>query len=419
MWLEFMKLDINSIIAICLISCSSHSVSAGGLRETVLRDAAVRAGLVRPEETHVPAESDLVAVGQLLFESRLLSSNRDVACASCHIDKFGSADGIPNAIGTKGQGVGAERISNGGDIVPRNALPFWGRGGLGFDVFFWDGRVDGSNSEIVSQFGDQVPSDDPLVVAVHLPPVEIGEMVDDHETSLALQTEDVSTATRHYEELALRIQNDPELGPLLARARSIQESSIEFVDIAEAIAAFIRVNFRLKQTKFHEFVFDGGDLNPQELEGGLLFYGRGRCASCHNGPYFSDMNFYSMPFPQLGFGPNGFGVDYGRFNVTLNYSDTSLFRTPPLYNVTKTAPYSHSGSIVLLSDVIRIHTDPLSVIDFGEMDLNDRVQFYERLAKWSQTSLNGVVLSDKDFTSLEAFLATLSYESDADVEIVD
>ncbi len=38
----------------------------------------------------------------------------------------------------------------------------------GFNVFFWDGKVDFSQGE-ASQFGDAVPSDDPLVTAVHQP----------------------------------------------------------------------------------------------------------------------------------------------------------------------------------------------------------------------------------------------------------
>ncbi len=397
----------------------TSTVISAGMRETVLRDAAKDAGLVPAEETHVPASAELVAVGKLLFESRLLSFSKDTACASCHLDQFGSADGLPIAIGTEGVGVGAERIMNGGDIVPRNALPFWGRGGVGFDVFFWDGKVDASSGELISQFGSDVPSKDPLVVAVHLPPAEIGEMVIDYEATKELQTEQVSTATRLYEMLAARIQKDQELGAALAAAKQIPQNEIAFSDIAEAIAAFIRVNFRVKQTKFHKFVFDGGALSAHEVEGGLLFYGRGGCAGCHNGPYFSDMSFHSVPFPQFGFGRNGFGVDYGRFNVTLDEQDKYGFRTPPLYNVTKTAPYSHSGSISELSDAIRVHVDPLAYVKPQHMTANERVEFYERLRKWSLTPINGVVMNDEDIAAIEAFLKTLNYESDSRVRVIE
>ncbi|MEL7801680.1 His-Xaa-Ser system-associated MauG-like protein [Sulfitobacter pontiacus] len=401
------------------ISCCSTVSSAEGLREAVLRDAALDAGLVPARDTHILSDDALVSVGQKLFESRILSFNNDTACASCHLDQFGSADGLPNSIGTEGEGVGAMRIVNGGDIVPRNALPFWGRGGVGFDVFFWDGKVDNSTGKIVSQFGDQAPSKDPLIAAIHLPPVEIGEMVIDSRGNDPLQSETVETANEIYDMLAERIEKDPELGSALALARSVPRTSLKFIDVAEAIAAFVRVNFRVKSTKFHDFVFDRQQLSAEELEGGLLFYGRGGCSACHNGPYFSDMKFHAIPFSQIGFGKNGFGVDYGRFNVTLDESDRHAFRTPPLYNVAKTAPYSHSGSVPLLTDAIGVHVDPLLYVDPQKMSANDRTEFYNRLRLWSSTSLNGVVMTEREIAAIAAFLDTLSYDSDSPVKVVD
>ena len=41
---------------------------------------------------------------------------------------------------------------------------------------FWDGRVQNKESRIVSQFGESAPSPDPLVVAVHLPVADKGDV---------------------------------------------------------------------------------------------------------------------------------------------------------------------------------------------------------------------------------------------------
>ena len=142
--------------AIISLALSSQA-SGGDLRETVLRNAALKAGIVPVTETHVPVSPQLAAIGKLLFESKKLSLDQETACASCHVDRFGSGDGLPNAIGTEGHGLGRERMNSGGDIIPRNTLPFWGRGGKGFDVFFWDGKVDASNGHLVSQFAGQEP----------------------------------------------------------------------------------------------------------------------------------------------------------------------------------------------------------------------------------------------------------------------
>ena len=414
-----MKLGTKILAAAFACTAATTFALADGLREAVLRDAALDAGLTPASETLVPQPDELVAVGKLLFESRLLSLDHDTACASCHLDQFGSADGLPVAIGTEGEGIGVQRVLNGGDIVPRNTLPFWGRGGVGFDVFFWDGKVDGSSGEIVSQFGNELPSTDPLVVAVHLPPAEIGEMVIDTRSTEPLQTEDVETANRLYAELTQRIIQDERLGLQLANARKVEVDELEFIDVAEAIASFIRFNFRVKDTRLHDFVFQVGELSSSEVDGGLLFYGRGGCSSCHNGPYFTDFDFYSIPFPQVGFGRNGFGVDYGRFNVTLEESDRYGFRTPPLYNVAATAPYSHSGAIFDLEDAVRVHVDPLLYVDPSTMTTNDRIEYYERLKIWSASPLNGVVLDDREIQSISDFLKTLSYESELRVEVVD
>ena len=395
------------------------SAKADTLRENALRQAALDAGLVPPEDTHVAVPPALVAAGKLLFQTKKLSLEHEIACASCHLDRFGSADGLPNAIGTEGRGEGVARLMGGGDIIPRNALPFWGRGGKGFDVFFWDGRIDARGERMISQFAGEEPSTDPLVVAVHLPPVELGEMLLNSAGSETLQSETVESANQVYAQLAQRLRNDPAIGPALANAHGVPRSELRFIDIAEALAGFIRHNFRLQPTRLHEFVFGKGDLTHDEIEGGLIFYGKGRCATCHNGAYFTDFQFHAIPFPQAGFGKNGFGVDYGRYNVTLDVGDLYRFRTPPLFNVTQTAPYSHSGALYELSDTIRTHFDPLARPESIPLGPRQRADFYEVLKSWSQSPVAGVALNEMDIEHLETFLGSLEFKSNQPVRETD
>jgi len=402
-----MKSAIDAALALALTIVPA---SAEGLREKVLREAALDAGLMRVETLNIPVDPALAEAGRLLFQSRSLSLNHASACASCHLDRFGSADGLPVAIGAGGRGEGAARMAGGGDVVPRNTLPLWGRGGEGFDVLFWDGKVSvGPDGAVLSQFGPAAPSDDPLTVAVHLPPVEIDEMLSDSRTNDVLEQESVATAETVYAQLAQRIAADPEFGPELASAREKDVSELEFRDIAAALAAFIRGNFALQPTRFHRFVFESEALTDQELAGGLLFYGKGGCAGCHNGPYFSDLAFHAIPFPQYGFGRNGFGVDYGRFNVTLDPADRGRFRTPPLFNVAQTGPYSHSGAVSSLREAILAHVDPLAQIDGKTMSPPRRAEFYQRLAAWTDEPLQPIFLDALELDALEAFLGALSF----------
>ena len=406
-----MKFGINLALSATLVAMLPLAAMADGMRDNVLRQAILRIGLIPFQETHVDAPDDLVRVGQKLFQSRDLSFDRQTACASCHLDRFGSADGLANAVGTGGQGEGMARLEGGGDIIPRNTLPFWGRGGKGFDLFFWDGKVDATSGIIHSQFAGHEPSADPLVVAAHLPPVEVGEMVADLAQNDHLEGESVEAARNVYDLLVDRIAARPDIGPELALARGKGVDELDFLDVAEGLAAFIRANFRLETNRLHDFAFGDEALSESELAGGLVFYGKGRCSACHSGPYFTDFQFHAIAAPQLGSGKNGFGIDYGRYNVTLQDADRYRFRTPPLWNVIKTAPYFHSGSVQRLEDAIRLHVDPLAGLSPETMTGEQRVQFYNQLKSWANEPISGVYLDDDEIAELAAFLQLLQYDS--------
>lgn len=382
------------------------------MRIAVLRKAAIEAGFVRSSDLAVPVQQARVAVGRQIFESPLMSINGSISCRDCHLDEFGSADGLPNAVGVDGVGKGAARMASAGRILPRNTLAFWGRGGKGFDTFFWDGKVSTEAGKVISQYGAFAPSSDPLVVAVHLPSVELREMVSDTpEVRDSLVAEDVSDARSIQQDLARRFAGDSAIGPAMSAAYGLPPNKITFLNVADAIANFIRDEFRIRPTKFERFVFLNGPINEDELAGGILFYGRGRCSQCHGGPYFSDLQFHAVAFPQAGFGKNGFGIDEGRYNVTLDPSDRFKFRTPPLFNVEKTSPYSHSGSVTRLEDAIVAHFDPLRLHDIPGMDVRERSNLYARLGPAALEPLPSA-LDDQEVRQIADFLRMLSFETD-------
>jgi len=166
------KYAISAMLAIGVLG-SQLSDAQSPMREQALRNAALDSGVVPLKDIQIQTDPEMVAVGEKLFESTLLSFNGETSCQTCHLDEFSSADGLANAIGTRGEGEGNERLMSGGDIVPRNTLALWGRGTKGFDTLFWDGKVQKVGPDIISQFGTDSPSTDPLVVAAHLPFVEI------------------------------------------------------------------------------------------------------------------------------------------------------------------------------------------------------------------------------------------------------
>lgn len=376
----------------------------------ILRKLILDNSFNQAKDLYLSKDEELVPVGKVIFESKKLSLNGNISCQTCHLSQFGSADGIPNAAAIFGRGEGPERLLSGAKLLPRNTLPLWGRGARGFNIFFWDGRVDFSGSKKVSPFGSQNPADDALVTASHLPVVEIREMLDEDSFVRTHKQESVEKSKEVYRAIAENLKKfEPQASKSLADYLKKPVEQVTFTDYAKSLAAFIRSEFRIKETKLERFVNKREQLTADELQGGLIFYGRGRCVVCHHGPHFSDFKFHVVAFPQLGFGKNGFGVDYGRFNATFDPKDLYKFRTPPLYNVAKTAPYGHSGSVATVEEAIVAHFDPLRLVNLSSMDPLSRHEFYKRLTLNSETANTVGFLSSDDVNDLTHFLKTLSF----------
>lgn len=404
-----MRYVINKFFILIFLSLPICTYAAEEAKIKIIKKQILASGFMPVRLLYQNPDENLAKIGKIIFASKGLSLFGGMSCRTCHLDKFGSADGIPNAAAIRGHGKGVKRLLSGAKQVPRNTLALWGNGSKGFNIFFWDGKVDFSTTKKISQFGKQAPSSDPLLTTVHLPVVEIREMLDENEFIRKYKVESVKKSKIVYQEITKNlIKTEPKAGAMLANALGKDINSLEYIDIARSIASFIRTEFRLKPTKLEKFMEGEATLNKKELDGALTFYGKGGCATCHSGPHFSDFKFYTIAFPQLGFGKNGFGVDYGRYNVTFNPKDLYKFRTPSLYNVEKTAPYGHSGSARTLEEAVIAHYDPLKIIDLRKLDALERHEFYKRLTlNDASNKVNFLTLDE--VKSLVSFLKTLSF----------
>src|SRR5436189_2774286 len=108
----------------------------------------------------------LVPLGQALMFDKVLSGNRDIACATCHTMAAHATDGITISIGTGGTGLGPSRtLGPGRQFVPRNA-PTLLNAGLGAFYLFLDGRVSGFRSgPFQTPAGVVLPSGLPTLLA--------------------------------------------------------------------------------------------------------------------------------------------------------------------------------------------------------------------------------------------------------------
>src|SRR3989442_4180557 len=119
----------------------------------ILRKLILDNGFTQAKDLYINKDEGLVSVGKVIFESKKLSLNGNISCQTCHLTKFGSADGIPNAAAVFEKGEGPERLLSGAKLLPRNTSPFWGRGAKDFDTILSDGKVDLRDSDKLVRLG--------------------------------------------------------------------------------------------------------------------------------------------------------------------------------------------------------------------------------------------------------------------------
>jgi cytochrome c peroxidase len=95
-------------------------------------------------------DTEKVKIGRLLFHDKILSANRNIACATCHSHDLGGTDGLSLGIGEGGSGIGLSRTAGIGvdrikKRIPRNSLALWNLGFKEITTLLHDGRVTKSN----------------------------------------------------------------------------------------------------------------------------------------------------------------------------------------------------------------------------------------------------------------------------------
>ena len=140
-----MRLFVRPLcLAVCVIGAGCDERPPSGMPESLdaqLRRSLNQYGAPVPIAPMPPQDPALVALGQALMFDKILSGNRDIACATCHEPSLHATDGLPLAVGTGGTGVGAARtLGPGRSFVPRNA-PSLLNTGIGLFYVFWDGRL--------------------------------------------------------------------------------------------------------------------------------------------------------------------------------------------------------------------------------------------------------------------------------------
>ena len=400
------------------------------LRRTLQQWGVVPIG---PQPVESPA---LVTLGQALFFDKVLSGNRDIACATCHNPPTFMGDGQSLAVGTGGAGVGPSRtLGPGREFVPRNA-PTLINAGLGLFYMFWDGRVSGFRGGFSTPAGAALPAGLPNVLAAQaMFPVtnrremrgELGDTdVFGNPNELAQYGD--SQYVEIWQAVMRRVLSIQDyVAKFNAAFPGIASQQLGFEHAAIAIAAFETHGLTMTNSPFDRFLKRDDDaMTPEAKRGGLLFFGKASCSGCHNGPLLGGGGFINVGAPQLGPGTGaGAPLDFGHADVNGSEFYRFAFRVAPLRNVELTAPYFHSGAYPTLEAVVQHYNDvPVALRAYDVSQLAPELQatyhgdpatinaVLERLAFQLQQPLN---LTEGEMREVVAFLRSLTDPSARDL----
>lgn len=233
-----------------------------------------------------------VALGRQLFFDERLSRDNSISCASCHHPEKAFTDGLVKSKGVDGQ----ETMRNAPTLLNAAYLP---------RVMF-DGELK------------------TLEMQVTVPIQEHTEM-----------DQDVKSLLKELREVPEYVE----------AAREIFNREFDPWVLSRSIAAFQRSLISQNSAFDRYWKGDTRAISKQAKAGYRLFSEKLFCNECHPAPHFTTYQVAN----------NGlyvdYGVDNGRFRITLDEKDKGMFKIPSLRNISLTAPYMHDGSLKQLDDV--------------------------------------------------------------------
>lgn len=408
------------------LTSTAHPDGSGAVDPTVVaavRQLAASRGIV-PLDQPRGVRPQLSLLGQVLLFDPVLSGNRNIACATCHLASFATGDGRALSVGEGGADFGPARTHPTGVFIPRNAPSLFNLAAMRH--LFWDGRVEpdevgGLRTPAGSQLTPamtRVLEFGPASALALFPVTNRAEMRGQAASGNELAAIRDDDFTGIWAALMRRLGAIPEYRALFEAAYPGERfDDMTFAHASNAIGAFMVDRLSFTNTPWDRFIRgDDRALTTRQLTGAQTFLSL-KCSICHNGATFSDDAFHNVAVAQIGPG-EGDGADgrddFGRMRVTLNPTDRYSFRTTPLRNVELTGPYGHDGSIASLRGFIEHYSESdkkLDTFDPATLEPALRGTFVPNAAAilaQRDTLLAGVVLTDELVDRLVDYMSALT-----------
>lgn len=310
-----------------------------------------------PQDPNNPLTAEKVALGQLLFHEsgfgtvgEFSDMKQTYSCASCHHAAGGFQANVPQGIGEGGIGFG-----NNGD-------------GRIVDLFVEMSKVDVQPLRSPSAMNAAYQTN--LLWNGQFGATELNRGTE------RLWPEGTPIAFNH---LGFEGVETQAIAGLEVHRHLIDQPSVEslgysslfdkaFPDVAKderysnitaglAIAAYERT-ILANQAPFQKWLRGGnGAMTEQQKQGAILFFTKGNCNACHNGPSLASMEFHAIglndfdPTVVVNFDPKD-PANLGRGGFTKNEEDNYKFKVPQLYNLKDSPFYGHGASFTSIKELI-------------------------------------------------------------------
>lgn len=281
-------------------------------------------GPIQPIPRTINIDPQWANLGKALFNSKLLSGDGSISCASCHLIHFGGDDGFPLSIG----------VNN--NTGHRNS-PTVLNATFNFRQF-WDGR-----SETLA---DQVAQ------PIHNP-IEMNS---------------------NWPQIIQKLEKDPWFSKTF---KQLSSKGITSETITKAITTF-EETLITPDAPIDRFLLGDKDALTQQQQRGFKTFQDIGCITCHQGRNIGG-NLYQK-IGRINAVPEKLKDDLGLFTLTQEPEDRHVFKVPSLRNVAETAPYFHNGSVETLEEAVTIMAKAQLAITLSETDKSDLVAFLKSLS---------------------------------------
>ena len=311
-------------------------LQCGGMEEMATEEPAEMAWpeIAGYEMMTVPADNPMteakVALGKQLYYDQRLSGDGARSCYGCHLKEHGLTDGRAMALGAFDK------------QLTRAAPTMWNVGY--YDALYWDGRSTALELQVKGAWGGG----------------NMGASGNDGAPSM----DDICAALNEIPGYAQQFE-------------AVFGGAATPDNVAYAVAAFMRTIVTTTENSRY-IAFQNGDesaLNDQEKSGWMIFSEKVKCTNCHDGRLLADKQFHNV-----GIGMDAESPDIGRGKVTEAEEDTGAFKTPSLFDISKSAPYFHDGSVATLEEAVDLMLsggkdnewlDEKNLADAKDADLSD------------------------------------------------